>query len=753
MNRISYLGGIKVALLLSSSLVMPSVAMSQSVLMDEVVVVAQKREQNLQNVGVSVAAFNTEQMSALGWSSSEDLAVQIPGLTTSKTAGAAVSQFTVRGVGQADFADHHEPPNAIYTDETYVASPGAAGFPMFDLERVEVLRGPQGTLFGRNATGGLVHFLSNKPSDEFEAYVNLTLAEYSTVRVEGAIGGKITDGVMGRLSLFSTKANGYVKNDNPVGPNLRSEDTQAARAQLLFDVSDTSTLLLNVRYMDVDEDAGIYQHRSSFVDTDGVSKFLPADVDAFGTGPGNDMFGFRDTDGDDLRANPDVTGHIRKEVWGATAKYVHETDAVTLTSITDYLDTKTSYLEDTDSSPLNSFMYDSNQDVSQFSQELRVGGETDNMTWVAGGYYLYINGDYFSSFEVPVATADQNNVWDLKTKSWSLFGQVEYDISDQFKVIGGFRWTDDKKEFNYTPECITVGCPGVFVFSQADLGLGGSPEELVTSNLPAGQIPIALDRHDNDWSGKLEIDWQANDDTLVYASVSRGIKGGGFTAPLDGLLTVGQLAYDPEVLVSYEVGLKMTFLDGMARLNTSAFYYDYNDFQAFEFRGITSVVFNRDASVKGGEVELTMSPAEGLDIMLGAAYLDAMANDIDTPLGVQDQRLINAPEFSANWLIRKSWDVTDAHQLSIQYDGNYTGERYFNAVNNPVVRAASYSLHNARLSYGDNGGKWDISVYVKNIFDKRYTSHIFDISGAGGFTILKVAPPRWAGINVKYYWN
>lgn len=753
MNKVSRLGAMKIGLLLSTSLITSSAALAQSVLMDEVVVVAQKREQNLQNVGVSVAAFNTDQMSALGWSSSEDLAVQIPGLTTSKTAGAAISQFTVRGIGQADFADHHEPPNAIYTDETYVASPGAAGFPMFDLERVEVLRGPQGTLFGRNATGGLVHFLSNKPSEEFDAYINLTLAEYSTVRIEGAVGGKIADGVMGRLAVYSTKADGYVKNDNPVGPDLRSEDTQAARAQLLFDVSDKSTLLLNVRYMNVDEDAGIYQHRSSFVDTDGVSRFLPADVDAFGTGPGNDMFGYRDTDGDDLRVNADVAGYIRKEVWGATAKYVLETEAVTITSITDYLDTKTSYLEDTDSSPLNSFQYDSNQDVSQFSQEIRFSGEADNMNWVAGAYYLNISGDYFSSFEVPVLTADQNNTWDLKTKSWSVFGQVEYDISDQFKVIGGFRWTDDKKEFNYTPECITVGCAGVFVFSQADLGLGSNPEDLVTSNLPSGQIPISLDRHDSDWSGKIELDWQANDDTLVYASISRGIKGGGFTAPLDGLLTVAELSYDPEVLVSYEVGLKMTFLDGMARLNTSAFYYDYKDFQAFEFRGITSVVFNRNASVKGGEVELTMSPAEGLDIMLGAAYLDAIAKDIATPQGIQDQKLINAPKFSANWLIRKSWDVAGDHQLSIQYDGNYTGERYFNAVNNPVARTAPHDLHNARLTYGDIAGAWDISVYVKNIFDKRYNSHMFDISGAGGYTILKVAPPRWAGINFKYRWN
>lgn len=739
-------------------------AHAESALLEEITVVAQKREQNLQDVGISVSAFSGKQMKTLGWTSSEDVAAQTPGLTSSKTAGAAISQFNIRGIGQADFADHHEAPNSIYSDEAYVAAPGAAGFPMFDLERVEVLRGPQGTLFGRNATGGLVHFISNKPGEDFEGNLKATIGEFSQVQLEGAVSGPLSDSIKGRFAAYYEDADGYIEND--IGSDLREQGLFAARTMLQFDLSDKASLLVKVQGFSEDIDAGIYQSTPSYTDANGVNQFVPLNLDVYGGGAGTDFYGYRDTDGDPLSVQADNIGFIKKDIYGTTWNFSYEFDNFTLVAITDYADVDTAYREDTDSGPFNQTIYNSEQDASQFSQEIRISGETDNMNWVTGVYYLDISGDYFAEFDLPTlagffdpatfpgdgsgsgegtgAAAKSN--WSLDTTSWAVFAQGEWALTDKLSLTLGARWTEDSKDYKLLSGCVEEAA-GACAFdgfaSVGDIFVDGVNLGPAAADIPSA---IKLDRDDSDWSGKAQLDFRPNEDALLYLSLSKGIKGGGFTTPLDGLLAPSQLPYKPEELFAYELGGKLSF--PMGRLNASVYYYDYNDFQTFEFRGITSVVLNQDAKFKGAEIELALNPMDGLDILLGAAYLDADVLDIVTPAGMKDQQPINAPEMKYNWLFRYELPMGDM-ELSLQYDGNWTDDRYFNIVNSPTVLSDSFALHNLRLGLSDSEGVWDVSVFVKNLSDEEYVSHTFDLTVLG-YTIQKYGTPRWAGVTFNY---
>ena len=187
---------------------------AQAQVLEEIIVTAQKKEQELQNVGVSVSAFNGEQMEALGWDNSLDVAAQTPGLVTTSNTGdpANIALFSIRGVSQLDFAEGQEAPVALYRDEAYVSSPGASGVPAFDIDRIEVLRGPQGTLYGRNATGGLVHFISKKPTEEFEGSIGLSAGEYEQIGVTAVVSGPLSDQIQGRLAGYFNNDGGYIDN-------------------------------------------------------------------------------------------------------------------------------------------------------------------------------------------------------------------------------------------------------------------------------------------------------------------------------------------------------------------------------------------------------------------------------------------------------------------------------------------------------------------------------------------------------------
>jgi len=580
-------------------------AFSHAQEIEEIIVVAQKREQNLQEIPISISAFGSEAMNDLGWLSSEDVADQTPGLiATSFSGDSTVSIFSIRGVGQNDFADHQEAPTAVYVDGVYVGFTGAAGIQMYDLERVEVLRGPQGTLFGRNATGGLVHLISKRPTETLEAYTDLTVGEFNQVRAEGAISGPLSDTVRGRLSVLSDQADGYFK--NYTGTDARERDFFNARAQLAFSPSEAFDGLLTVWTSTTNDIvAGAYDFRPAFEEI--------GDMDADYQGSTDDTPGAND-------GNLNPLGSSDKDAKDVALTLNYDTGQLMVTSITEFGDFEKFYEEDSDGNASRTIDYIATQDATQFSQELRISGDAGRASWVAGLYYLNLDGNYFTDLNAPTFGGAVEQIYDLETKSWSAFAHSEFRLTNATSLTAGIRWINDKKEYNLLSECVlsdtlSPGEPFLPGFPPNDCALFTSGDPGNPLVVEAGQLN--LDRDDSDYAGVISLTHRVSDDAMFYGSINRGMKGGGFTAPLDGFLTPAEIIYDPEILTSYEAGTKLVLANSRVRLNASAFYYDYKDYQAYVFQGLTSQVRNQDAEITGGEIELELRPVDGFRFVAG----------------------------------------------------------------------------------------------------------------------------------------
>ncbi len=712
--------------------------------LEEIIVVAQKREQNLQDVPISIAAFSGETVQSLGWLDAEDIAGQTPGLiATSFSGDSTVSIFSIRGVAQNDFADHQEAPVAVYVDGAYVGFTGAAGVQLFDIERVEVLRGPQGTLFGRNATGGLVHLISKRPTESTEAYLDVTVGEFSQMRLEGAVSGSLTDTLRARLSILSDQADGYFKNN--VGKDARDRDFLNVRAQLEFLPSDQFDGLLSLRSNQTNKTVGgAYDFRTSLVELGDIPTDFQGNPDST---PGAN-------DGD---LNPQ--GFNDKEATGATLTLRFRPGDLELVSITDYGEFEKSYGEDSDGNISRTLEYVAEQDATQFSQEIRIGGEGARYQWLAGAYYLDLDGDYFTDLNAPTFGGAAIQNYSLETRSWSLFGQFEYELTSDTRLTAGVRWINDEKDYALLSVCqpadtLPPGEEFLPGFPPNDCALFSSGDPANPLVVEAGQINLSRD--DSDFAGVLSLSHQLNPDVMVYASLDRGMKGGGFTAPLDGFLTVPEIIYEPEILNSFEVGIKSTFADGRARLNAAAFVYDYEDYQGYVFQGLTSQVRNFDAEIHGGEIELELVPAEGLFASLGVSVLDATVKDVELASGgTADQQMITAPDLSLNLLARKTWDVSQGGSISLQLDGRYVDEQQYNTTNSALTLGGDYSVWNASLGYSHSGpdSEWSASVFVNNAFDEVYSTYRFDLSAFFGYSLIVHAPPRWIGARFRYSWK
>jgi iron complex outermembrane receptor protein len=713
--------------------------------LEEVVVTAQKREQNVQDVGISIATFTGDQIRQLGFTNSQDIVAQIPGVLFAAAAGSDVIGLpTIRGVSQNDFTPAQETPTAMYVDEAYLSFIGANAQQIFDVERIEVLRGPQGSLFGRNATGGLIHIITRKPTQAFEAFADLTLASYQQIKFEGAVSGPLTERLAGRLAIATNKHDGYL--ENRIGPDGLNRDAKNWRGQLLFNASDDLEVQVSVfgGRNDHQTIAGA-QHRSAGVNADGLGFDLPPDLDFWGTCPGCDLLGYNDTDGNAHAGAYDATTFFDRESWGVTGKITWSLEQVTLTSITHYLDFDLNYQEDSDASPNSLLMYNFDQQAHQLSQELRLSGAAGQLRWVTGFYYLDIDSDNRIGITAPLFDADQNDPYSLKTESWAVFGQLEYDFAPHWTVIGGFRWTEEQKHYEFNSACSSLlgdptlaGCSLLFPQVPGTVqGIGGF-----------------IGAQDNgDYSAKLQLNWRPNDDWLLYAGVTRGNKAGGFNATLSGLLTPAEVPFDPEVLTSYEGGFKAALFNGTTSLNASVFYYDYEDYQAFNVLALDFVVSNANSEIAGFEAELVTQPAEGWDFRLGLSLLDAKVFDVRLPSGrVTDTVPPQAPRYTINGLARKEWPAWGGGKLAVQFDFSYVDDYQASTVNAPATAIPEYTISNGRLSYTSANGRWEAALFVDNIADTDVLYYKFDV-GVLGFNQEVYLPPRWVGGQFIYRWK
>lgn len=707
----------------------------QGVFSQDIVVTAQKRRERIQDVGISITALSGETIKTLNLSNMQQISQQVPNLQVS-TWTPAFTTFNLRGISQNNFQDNLEAPVAVYMDEVYVGSMNALGLPMFDVERVEVLRGPQGTLFGRNATGGLIQFVSNAADEtRLNGYVEGEVAEFDTRRLEGAIGGGITPGIRARIAGFWTKSDGWMKPGfNPIlgrkalGRTSQGTDGWALRANVQADLT-PDTLLSLTGFYSKDNDVPTGQYIVRFA---GFDPNTGLGVDA---GPPITGSVFR-------HASDEDTGFDRK-VASLTAKLTHRiTDNVDFTYIGNYSKLDKNYIEDAGGG-LTFFPFQTIAHHKQWSNEARLSGHAPRIRWQAGVYFLNMdfNGEFDASGEAITGDPDGRiqGLTDLKSKNWSIFGQGEYDFTPELTGIVGLRWSQDNKKIKFRSTAFNgaLGLPDGFVFFDYASEIAANPQFAGDDHIDYGDI-----------AARAQLNYKPSRDLLFYASYNRGIKGGNWSPSPSVVLA--DFKHKNEVLDSYELGVKSTIAPG-TRLNAAIFYYDYHDYQAFSLTNLQPQVANSDATVKGAEIELFSRPVKNLDVALGAALLDSNVDFVPAVFpgtGTTDADLPQAPHFSLNALARYTVPVGFAN-LAFQVDGRYASKHFLEGTNSEVSFQKGYAVGNASISLTSNDERWQGILWVKNFTNTKYKVYNLDL-GLAGFVEQMYAPPRQIGATLRF---
>lgn len=721
---------------------------SEHVGVADIVVTAQKREQNLQDVGVSVTAISSDDIIRQGITNAKSIAQLSAGVNFDSTSGGAMNaNLTVRGVSQSDFSSIQESPNSVYIDEVYLSSPNSAAFTLYDIQRVEVLRGPQGTLFGRASSGGLASFITNRPTDTFEGYIDLGYGSYDSAHVEAAISGPLSDTVRARLSGRAERADGWFINKAPGGKDSFEKRFFGIRAQLEADLTEELTARVSLSYdRNPRHREGIYKIEAFYLDADGQPTPLPADLDVYGTGPGNDVFGYRDPYKSFHKGAFSNIGFLKNERVSPTLNMVWQGDDISITSITNWTQFKYSYVEDCDGGPANNCAFPLGQNSRQWSQELRVNGKAGAVDYTAGGYYLNVRQTAYQAFQFPTATGTPFAFSDLnliaqKLKSYAVFGQVELPLAERLSLTVGARYTHDRKTFD-----------SQVYFDELGTAFGGAgiySPPLLTYDFSKATVGDLATESKGLWSGKVQLDYKVSQDALLYVSASRGSKGPGFNANVGNGVSIAETPFKREYLWAYEAGVKLELFDHRLRVNSSAFYYDYHDFQGYAFNGVAGVVGNYDGHFAGGELEITAAPGHGLEASLGIAYLDSKLKDVATKYGgVRDSEGAQAPKWTINGQVMKSFDVGPG-SVSLQWSFDYIDDRYASIDNNRATLVKGSFVHNARIGYDLHDVGLGFAVFVNNISNQARQNYVFDEIPFYGDVIKSYAPPRWFGASVR----
>ncbi len=759
-NKLSTIIAIALATTTVSPLYAAEETKKEKSILEVIQVTATKRSESIQTVPVSVSALSGGQLDALGLSDTTEITQQIPGFQVNAFSP-QLTIFNLRGISQNSFIDNLEAPIAVYQDESYISSMNAISGQMFDIERVEVLRGPQGTLFGRNATGGLVHYISAGAHDDYtNGYIELGLGSFNRQILEGAIGGELADNVRGRFAFRHETADGYIEADTSiptVDPRaIGGADGYGMRATIEVDFSDTLIGTFIAKYSkDDDVPTGGYAFENCPLDADGF-----CDVDIHGRA----IVTGGVASGDVHKHQNDTQGFLDREVQNYTAKFVKDFDDVELVSITNYMSMEKSYLEDGDAFPVPIVTFGQDAEIKQFSQELRLSGINGALKWQIGAFYMDFELDGTTttlgapnidlSFELADAgliskpvVGDDNPFDGFSSRPFvesvensSIFGQIDYSLTEQTTLTAGLRYSKDEKEINWSAYFTSD--------DQSDPVLYGATEN--TGVAEAGLLNFFTeDTIDySDYAARLSLAHQFNDDVMGFVSWNRGIKGGNWT--LSSGVSPDRFVHDPEILNSYEAGFKASITES-TRLNATVFYYDYDDYQTFVSvpPGQTSPnpqVGNSDAKSAGAEFELVSSVTDNLDVMFGLSVINSKVEAVEAGgVPILDAEFPSAPAISGNYLARHYTEIGEANFV-IQFDGAFYGEQFLEVTNGPGTKQHGYNISNLSFSYDTES--WSISLKSKNIFDVIYKAYTLDLGVLGATSYY--APGRTFLATVTY---
>ena len=656
-----------------------------------------------------VVAFAWATNHSTGHITAQDTALQIEEIIV-------ITNVSIRGLGLNDYAVNNNPAAGIYIDEVYLVSPAMLTFQLFDMERVEVLKGPQGTLYGRNTTAGAVKFISKKPTEEFEGYLSADYGRYDHFVLEGAMSGQIAEGLTGRVAAQTSQRNDGFQLNRATGDKVGEIDRSAWRGLLNWQPSEDLDVFLNVH-------GGFDNSDTLLVKVDNA--LTPVDdgiADPFSSSAGNDTLLDNESYGASLAVN-----------W-------HISEYLTLASVTGYEDYERSHDEDRDGTVLVHLDGLFLNNIEQISQELRLTYVKDEYVLIAGVFYgrdeVSTRDNFDASALLPLlgVPADAvGNEYNQEADSYAVFGHAEWQFHEHWKVTAGLRYTEEDKEFNDAFTFLRFGEAEVQVFA-----------------------PISNDYSVSNLSGKAGIDYSGFENTLLYASFSRGFKSGNF----QGQLTFNPAdlqAFDKELVSAYEIGAKTQLLNNSLQFNVSAFFYDYEGVQIYgpifqhELLGPLFGITNAgDAEVYGAEFDLLWRVAAGLDIRLGLGLLDTEITDSFVPNVAEGSNLPNSPDVNFNAGVKYQWNLTPSLVADIMLDTSYKDDVSYDIVNQPMETLENgYWITNARAGISSANGRWGVHLWAKNITDEVYRTQVLTSSVGFG---ENYGLPATYGVSVDLNW-
>ena len=701
--------------------------------LEKIVISAQRRDEAAQDVGLAVSVISGKTLTERGVTSVNQLQNHTPSLEVEPAFGSGQPEFRLRGIGFHDYASNNTSTVLVNVDDVAYGLPILTQGLLFDIDRVEVLRGPQGTLYGRNTTGGAVNFISRRPTHDFSGGVTTELGTYGAKRLEGFVSGPFSETVRGRFAVATEHGGAWQKN-RATGEKLGDADRLAVRGQLEWDVTTALNVRLTVHAaQDNSDGTGLYLFKP-FATAGGAGPTLAADTDRTRTGWGLRP-AFAQIIGTDASDKPfkDNNGH------GTSLVAQLDLGDVALTSITAVEKFKRRELNDWDASASAEADEYFHSDVSTFSQELRLASRsTDPLQWVVGAYYGNEKLDeiWYSDF-ADVFGFTARTAYHQRARSTGLFGQVTYALTPSTKLVGGLRSEHERRTLD---DFSTTTIPVV--------GIGvGTPTDRALSTDAV--------------SGKVGVEHRLNPRVLTYAHVSRGVKSGGFTAY--NTLSVDQLKpFDPETLYAYEAGVKSD-LSSTLRLNAAVFHYDYRNQQVqsaiFDstFGAIGKIVNAPRSKIDGVEVEAQWEPSPGLTIAQSFSYKEGkyrefrglnVAASLAAWQPVYDDyagKKLNFPKLGYGGAISYQW-AGSGYRWKLSTDYSYHDD--YASWLGTAYDTSSYWLANVVLSVGPSRpNAWTASLWGRNVFNAKYdlTRNFFtnaQVAAAG-------APATW-GVQVNY---
>jgi iron complex outermembrane receptor protein len=720
---------------------------------EKVVVTAQKREQSAQDIGVAITTIPGDEIAELRLTTPQDIAGHVPNLNIKNTLGTGNAVVTIRGVGVNDFNANADQSVGVYVDEVFMANAGMISFQMFDLEQVEVLRGPQGTLYGRNTTGGALLFRSARPTDAFEGKFELGYGEYGRASADGFLSGPLSDDARARFAFTGdSSSGGHVTNTFTGNDDYGQLRRWAARGTLEWDASENVDFSLIVHDSHDGSDAGSNQKALGVWDAPGSSVTCAPAL------AGNmeqtraecvDLVGLQDTEPDPYTGAWSRDPEFDIDQYGLVAKIDWDVGTFTVTTVTGYegwsrkMGEGNSGGRQSDGQLVVGANADYDNSIDQFSQEIRLTSNepwnpewlTGDVDWIVGAFWHLDDreGSPNQSIDIQDWFNDLLVVeWEQDAQSAALFAHLEWQLAEQWQLILGGRYTWEEKDF--------VGSTS----STAPYGVSG------LTGLDFGITFAETDDRisDNEFTGTIGLEWEPTDDSMVYASFSKGFKSGGFNGGFAG--SPEELEpFDEEELFAYEVGFKSRLAHNTMQLNLSGFYYDYEGMQLFAVPAGTAIptirLTNADqAVIFGAEAELWWRPAPGWDVKGGIGWKDTENKDSR----FRGLELPNAPEVTFNGLVRYAHLMTGGRLLIPMIDFSYTDDMFKTVDNKPLLVSDSYWLLNARLAVrlDDN---WEISAWGKNLTDETYVAEAFDQEAISQMLYLYNMPLTW-GVTASY---